>query len=80
MQIGMIGLDRMGANSHYKSDITRAKRLASADIYYLDVGTSGGVWGLERGYCLMVGGDPDSVSGRPEYPTPREYRTHGAGG
>jgi len=50
-----------GGNSHYKSDIARAKRLAATGIRYLDVGTSGGVWGLERGYCLMVGGDPDAV-------------------
>jgi 6-phosphogluconate dehydrogenase len=50
-----------GGNSHYKSDIARAKSLVPAGIHYLDVGTSGGVWGLERGYCLMVGGDTDSV-------------------
>lgn len=50
-----------GGNSHYKSDIARAARLADRQIGYLDVGTSGGVWGLERGYCLMVGGDADTV-------------------
>jgi 6-phosphogluconate dehydrogenase len=45
-----------GGNSHYKDDVRRARELASSGIDYLDVGTSGGVWGLERGYCLMVGG------------------------
>jgi 6-phosphogluconate dehydrogenase len=45
-----------GGNSHFKDDITRAARLAGRRIDYLDVGTSGGVWGLERGYCLMIGG------------------------
>ncbi|TXH73983.1 phosphogluconate dehydrogenase (NAD(+)-dependent, decarboxylating) [Thiobacillus sp.] len=46
-----------GGNSHYKDDVRRAKILAASGILYLDAGTSGGVWGLERGYCLMVGGD-----------------------
>ncbi len=46
-----------GGNSHYHDDIRRAKALAEAKIDYLDVGTSGGVWGLERGYCQMIGGD-----------------------
>ncbi|MCS7046107.1 MAG: decarboxylating 6-phosphogluconate dehydrogenase [Gemmataceae bacterium] len=46
-----------GGNSHYHDDIRRAKELADAGIHYLDVGTSGGVWGLQRGYCLMIGGD-----------------------
>jgi 6-phosphogluconate dehydrogenase len=50
-----------GGNSHYKSDISRATRLAAQEIGYLDVGTSGGVWGLERGYCLMVGGETETV-------------------
>jgi len=50
-----------GGNSYYKDDITRAKRLESKGIHYLDVGTSGGVWGLERGYCLMIGGETDVV-------------------
>lgn len=44
-----------GGNSHYKDDVRRARELAEAGIHYVDVGTSGGVWGLERGYCLMVG-------------------------
>jgi 6-phosphogluconate dehydrogenase len=50
-----------GGNSYYKDDIQRAKALAAGGIHYLDVGTSGGVWGLERGYCLMIGGDTPSV-------------------
>jgi 6-phosphogluconate dehydrogenase len=45
-----------GGNSYYVDDIRRARELASRGIHYLDVGTSGGVWGLERGYCLMIGG------------------------
>ena len=50
-----------GGNSHYVDDIRRAKELQSRGIRYLDVGTSGGVWGFERGYCLMVGG-PSSAA------------------
>ena len=50
-----------GGNSYYKDDIARATRLRERGIHYLDVGTSGGVWGLERGYCLMIGGDSESV-------------------
>jgi len=50
-----------GGNSYYRDDITRAKRLAPKRIHYLDCGTSGGVWGLERGYCLMIGGETDVV-------------------
>lgn len=46
-----------GGNSYFKDDIRRAKALATRGIHHLDAGTSGGVWGLERGYCLMVGGD-----------------------
>src|SRR4051794_4615011 len=45
-----------GGNSYYIDDIRRAKELAAKQINYLDVGTSGGVWGLERGYCMMIGG------------------------
>ena len=48
-----------GGNTFYKDDIRRAKTLAAAGLHYVDVGTSGGVWGLERGYCMMVGGEPD---------------------
>jgi 6-phosphogluconate dehydrogenase len=50
-----------GGNSHYREDIRRAKSLANAGIRYVDVGTSGGVWGKERGYCLMIGGDVEVV-------------------
>lgn len=50
-----------GGNSHYQEDIRHAKRLAASGIHFLDCGTSGGVWGLERGYCLMIGGDSDAV-------------------
>jgi len=50
-----------GGNSYYIDDIRRAKDLASKGIHYLDVGTSGGVFGLERGYCLMIGGDTEAV-------------------
>jgi 6-phosphogluconate dehydrogenase len=46
-----------GGNTFYKDDIRRAKTLATRGIHYVDVGTSGGVWGLERGYCLMIGGE-----------------------
>src|SRR5580700_4213710 len=46
-----------GGNSYYIDDIRRAQQLAKEGIYYVDVGTSGGVWGLERGYCMMIGGD-----------------------
>jgi 6-phosphogluconate dehydrogenase len=51
-----------GGNSWYKDDIRRAAGLATRDIHYLDVGTSGGVWGLERGYCLMIGGEQAPVA------------------
>ena len=50
-----------GGNSYYIDDIRRARELASRDINYVDVGTSGGVWGLERGYCVMIGGPEDAV-------------------
>ncbi|MGA3132411.1 MAG: phosphogluconate dehydrogenase (NAD(+)-dependent, decarboxylating) [Terracidiphilus sp.] len=50
-----------GGNSHYVDDIERAKKLAAKRIHYLDVGTSGGVWGLERGYCMMIGGENAAV-------------------
>lgn len=50
-----------GGNSYYVDDIRRAQMLASKGIHYVDVGTSGGVWGLERGYCMMIGGEPAVV-------------------
>ena len=51
-----------GGNSYYVDDIRRAKELAAKGIHYVDVGTSGGVWGLERGYCMMIGGEAGTVS------------------
>jgi 6-phosphogluconate dehydrogenase len=50
-----------GGNSYYKDDISRAVALEKRGVHYLDVGTSGGVWGLQRGYCLMIGGSPEPV-------------------
>jgi len=50
-----------GGNSYYVDDIRRAKELAAKGFHYVDVGTSGGVWGLERGYCMMIGGETDVV-------------------
>ncbi|MGD1024824.1 MAG: phosphogluconate dehydrogenase (NAD(+)-dependent, decarboxylating) [Candidatus Sulfotelmatobacter sp.] len=50
-----------GGNSYYIDDIRRAKQLAPQNIHYVDVGTSGGVWGLERGYCMMIGGETEVV-------------------
>ena len=49
-----------GGNSFYHDDVRRAEQLATKGIHYLDVGTSGGVWGLERGYCMMIGGDKNT--------------------
>ena len=59
MQAGDTIID--GGNSMYKDDVRRSKGLREKKINYVDVGTSGGVWGLERGYCLMIGGDKDVV-------------------
>ena len=50
-----------GGNSYFKDDVRRGQALAEKGIHYVDVGTSGGVWGLERGYCLMIGGEPAAV-------------------
>ncbi|GGB18441.1 6-phosphogluconate dehydrogenase [Sphingomonas metalli] len=50
-----------GGNSFYKDDIRRAKMLADRGLKYVDVGTSGGVWGLDRGYCMMIGGDDETM-------------------
>jgi len=50
-----------GGNSFYKDDIRRAKVCAMKNLHYVDVGTSGGVWGLERGYCMMIGGDQQAI-------------------
>jgi 6-phosphogluconate dehydrogenase len=60
MERGDIIID--GGNTFYKDDIRRGKELSQKGIHYVDVGTSGGVWGLERGYCLMIGGDKDVVT------------------
>lgn len=57
---GDIAID--GGNTHWKDDVRRAEAFRPDGIHYLDVGTSGGVWGLERGYCLMIGGDPEPVA------------------
>src|ERR1700745_165204 len=59
LEAGDILID--GGNSYYVDDMRRAKELAAKNIHYVDVGTSGGVWGLERGYCMMIGGEPDTV-------------------
>lgn len=50
-----------GGNSYFKDDVRRSQQLKSKGIHYVDVGTSGGVWGLERGYCMMIGGPKDTV-------------------
>ncbi|MBV8413207.1 MAG: decarboxylating 6-phosphogluconate dehydrogenase [Alphaproteobacteria bacterium] len=59
LELGDILID--GGNSYYVDDIRRAKELKPKGIHYVDVGTSGGVWGLDRGYCMMVGGEADAV-------------------
>ena len=59
MKPGDILID--GGNSYYIDDIRRAKELATKGIHYVDVGTSGGIWGMERGYCQMIGGDTETV-------------------
>jgi 6-phosphogluconate dehydrogenase len=59
LEAGDILID--GGNSYYVDDIRRAKDLSGKQIHYVDVGTSGGVWGLERGYCMMIGGEDDVV-------------------
>lgn len=80
LQPGDIVID--GGNSYYVDDIRRAKTLKVAGIHYIDVGTSGGVWGLERGYCQMIGGEPEIVGhlnpGGPSKPpstNPSQYRS-----
>ena len=59
LEAGDILID--GGNSYYIDDIQRARQLTAKQIHYVDVGTSGGVWGLERGYCMMIGGEKDVV-------------------
>src|SRR6266446_3554375 len=59
LEAGDILID--GGNSYYVDDIRRAKELTLRKIHYVDVGTSGGVWGLERGYCMMIGGETEII-------------------
>ncbi len=59
MESGDIIID--GGNTHFKDDVRRARELKAKGIHYVDVGTSGGVWGIERGYCMMIGGPKDVV-------------------
>jgi 6-phosphogluconate dehydrogenase len=59
LESGDIVID--GGNTHFKDDVRRARQLKSKGIHYVDVGTSGGVWGIERGYCMMIGGPKDVV-------------------
>src|SRR5262249_4629747 len=59
LEAGDILID--GGNSYYVDDIRRARELAPKQIHYVDVGTSGGVWGRERGYCMMIGGPEQAV-------------------
>jgi 6-phosphogluconate dehydrogenase len=59
LEVGDILID--GGNSYYVDDLRRAKQLATQKIHYIDVGTSGGVWGLERGYCMMIGGETEVI-------------------
>ncbi len=59
MQAGDAIID--GGNSYFKDDVRRANELKGKGIHYIDVGTSGGVWGLERGYCMMIGGPDEAV-------------------
>ena len=60
MEAGDIIID--GGNSYFKDDVRRAKTLKERDILYVDVGTSGGIWGVERGYCMMIGGEAQAVA------------------
>jgi 6-phosphogluconate dehydrogenase len=59
MQAGDILID--GGNSYFKDDVRRSKQLKERGIHYVDVGTSGGVWGIDRGYCMMIGGPKEAV-------------------
>jgi 6-phosphogluconate dehydrogenase len=63
--VGLLDADDVvidGGNSYYRDDIARSRQLAGSGVHYVDCGTSGGVWGLERGYCLMIGGEDDVVA------------------
>ncbi len=73
-----------GGNSYYRDDVARAAALAPLGVHYVDVGTSGGVFGLERGFCLMIGGEPVVVerstrSSRRSLPAPEPRRARPAG-
>ena len=59
MQAGDTIID--GGNSYFKDDVRRSEQLKSKDIHYIDVGTSGGIWGIDRGYCMMIGGPDEAV-------------------
>ena len=59
IQAGDILID--GGNSYFKDDVRRSQQLKDKGIHYVDVGTSGGVWGLDRGYCMMIGGPKEAV-------------------
>src|SRR6266550_7013488 len=59
MQAGDVIID--GGNTFWQDDIRRGKALREREIYYIDVGTSGGVWGIDRGYCMMIGGPKETV-------------------
>ena len=73
MDAGDIVID--GGNSYYRDDVDRAKALKAKGVHYVDVGTSGGVFGLERGFCLMIGGEDDVVDApRPDLPHDRARR------
>ncbi len=61
MEPGDVVID--GGNSYFKDDVRRAAMLKARGMHYVDVGTSGGVWGVDRGYCLMIGGTPEAVKG-----------------
>src|ERR1700683_4443015 len=62
MQAGDTIID--GGNSYFKDDVRRSKICAAKGVHYIDVGTSGGVWGIDRGYCMMIGGPKAAVQGR----------------
>ena len=79
MQPGDMLID--GGNSYYVDDLRRSEQLGKSGIHYVDVGTSGGVWGLERGYCLMIGGPDEAVKisrSHFSHPCPGsfQHRTH----
>ncbi len=87
MQDGDMIID--GGNSYFKDDVRRSNQLKEKGIHYVDVGTSGGVWGLERGYCMMIGGPKEAVQrldpifktlapGQGRFRVPREEKNSGA--